>query len=136
MTKGKKYRVTPEVDEMLEKIEKNLEFGKKNNCEQEFKEGGKYYKAFYALVRDAAILGGNQLRSAMQSTLPAPERRPEMKTTVEKLQTTALNNGFKELIAAFSTADAETIKSVYRKIYSNYCEAYSAQVMPIKDLVA
>lgn len=129
-----KYRITPEVEEYLVKIEKNLAFAKEKQCEKEFEEGGKYYAAFTKLVREAAILAGTQLRGAMQATLPAPERRPEFKAVVEKLQANALNKGFKDICEAFAKADVEAIKAVYRKIYSDYCDAYAAQVMPIKEV--
>ncbi len=132
----KGYRITKEVEEYLVKIEKNLAFAKENKCEDEFKEGGKYYGAFMRLIKEAAVCAGTQLRDAMQATLPAPERRPEFKEVVKKLQATALNNGFKDLCNAFSTADEKEIRTVYRQIYGNYCDAYSKQVMPIKDLVA
>ena len=132
----KKVRITPEVDVQLEKIEKNINFGKENNCEADFQEGGKYYGAFMKLVRETAILAGTQLREAMEKTLPSPERRPEFKATVKKLQANALNNGFEALKDAFSKADVDQIKKVYKEIFASYCDAYSAEVMPIKDLVA
>lgn len=50
----KTIEYSSEIKELIEKINKNLSFGKENNCLSEFEEGGKYFGSFNKLVKDTA----------------------------------------------------------------------------------
>ena len=133
-TEVKKPRITKEVDALLEVIEKNLAYGKENNCLDAFEEGGKFYKAFVKKIAEAVELSCSQLKEAMQKCLPAPERRPELQQKVRELQEIALGDGKCSLFDAYKTADVDGIKKAYKEIWKNYCDTYNEQVFPIKEL--